>query len=299
MIDSRALTARAGLACHDLVGWMMWDPRAISGYEALGVPNGMGWVVAWRLASLGEVNPAVAAAAAYSISPPIVAAVIGAYRDATDAESILAVRDAAVEPGLGEIAPGLANQLGELAEPLWRGVDSVHFGARPMFAAHRARTRPANARSGLSAWLAANCLRELRGDNHWALCASEDLDDVEVGLLHSAMIDPDEYGGEEWIARSRGSDDDAVAAGWARLEIKGLASAGAINDEGRRFRADLEARTDALTAPAWQAVGEETTRAFCELIEPHHDAFVARIDATAGPRWMPAVRTKSPPPPDA
>ncbi|MDH3684480.1 MAG: hypothetical protein OEV40_31560 [Acidimicrobiia bacterium] len=297
MTDWEALSARAGIACHDLVGWMMWDRRAIAGYEALGVPDGTGWVVAWRLASLGEVTPAVAAAAAYSINPSIITAVMNLYRGATDTESILTVRDAAVETGLADIAPGLADQLAEVAEPLWRGVDAVHLGARPMFAAHRARSRPANIHSGLSAWLAANCLRELRGDNHWALCASEDLDDVEVGLLHSAMIDLEEYGTEEWIARSRGNDDDAVAAGWARLEAKGLASDRALNDEGRRFRLDLEARTDTLTAPAWQAVGEQATSTFCELVEPHHDAFVARIDATAGPRWMPAVRVKTHPRP--
>ena len=162
-----------------------------------------------------------------------------------------------------------------------------------MFAAHRELPRPEGQNSALSAWLAANCLRELRGDNHWALCASENLDGVEAGLLHSVMVDIEEYGSEEWIARSRGNDDEAIAAAWARLEVKGLASGGAVSDEGRRFRLDLEARTDALTAPAWDAVGVETTRAFCELIEPHHDAFVARIDATAGSRWMPAVRVKA------
>lgn len=271
----------------------MWDPGAIASYKALGIPDGLGWVVAWRLASLGDPTPATAAAAAYSINPAVIGGVMNLYQGVTAVESILAVRDAAVEPGLAEIAPGLFEQLAELAEPLWRGVDSVHFGARPMFAAHRARTRPENMHSGLSAWLAANCLRELRGDNHWVLCASEDLDDVEVGLLHSALVDVDEYGSEEWIARSRGGDDDAVAAGWARLEAKGLASDRALNAEGRRFRHDLETRTDALTEPAWEAAGTDATRRFCELIEPHHDAFVARIDATAGPRWMPAVRVKS------
>ena len=296
MCDWGALTARAGVACHDLVGWMMWDRRAIAGYEALGVPQGTGWVVAWRLASLGDTTPPVAAAAAYSISASVVEAVMSLYQDVTDVESILAVRDAAVEPGLNDIVPGLADELGQLAEPLWRGVDSVHLGARPMFAAHRARPRPEDMLTGLSAWLAVNCLRELRGDNHWALCASEDLDDVEVGLLHSAMIDVEEYGSEEWIARSRGNDDAAIAAGWARLEAKGLATDGALNDRGRRFRLDLEARTDALTAPAWQSVGERATTALCELAEANHAAFVARIDATAGPRWMPAVRVKAPDP---
>ncbi len=290
-----ALTARTGVACHHLIGWMMWDPAAVEGFAALGVPDGRGWVVSWRLASLGDVSPAVAAAAAYSINPVIVEAVLGMTRSATGPERVLAVRDAAVEPGLDDIAPGLGAELAELAPALWRGVDAVHAGARPMFAAHRAHPRPEPVESPLSAWLAANCLRELRGDNHWVLCAAADLDDVEVGLLHSAMIDPDEYGGEEWIARSRGGDDDAVAAGWARLAAKGLAATdadgrSAITEEGHRFRADLERRTDELTAPAWQAVGREETEAFCAAIEANEDAFLARIDATAGPRWMPAVR---------
>lgn len=295
MTNWDSLTARAGIAGHDLVGWMMWDPRAIEGFKALGVHEGMGWVVAWRLASLGDPTPATAAATTYSMSPSVIDMVMNLYRGIADPEAILRVRDEAVEPGLVDVSPDLPDQLGRLAESLWRGVDSVHFGARPMFAAHRALPRPEDTHSGLSGWLAANCLRELRGDNHWALCASEDLDHVEVGLLHSAMVDIDEYGDEEWIARSRGNNDDAIAAGWARLEAKGLASTGRLTDDGRRFRLDLETRTGALTAPAWQAVGEQATTAFCELIEPHHDAFLAKIDATAGPRWMPALRVKDRP----
>ena len=285
----QALTARAGLACHDLVGWMMWDPAAIAAYEALGVPNGAGWVVAWRVASLGDVSPAVASALTYSISPAIVEMVMGLARDTTTPSAILGVRDAAVEPGLDDIAPGLGAELAALSDDLWRGVDAMHFGAKPMFVAHREQPRP-DRPSALSAWLAANCIRELRGDNHWALCAAEGLDDVDVGLLHSAMIDVEEYGSEEWIARSRGADDAAVEAAWARLAARGLAAGGALTSAGRAFRLDLEERTDALTAAVWKEVGAESTQRFCELIEPHHQAFVDRIDATAGPRWMPAVR---------
>lgn len=295
MTDWQDLTARAGLAGHDLVGWMMWDPAALAAYAELGVPATAGWVVAWRLAPLGDTSSAVAAAAAYSIHPWVIDMVMNTYRSVTETDSILRVRDEAVEPGLESIAPGITSQLGPLGPDLWRGVDAVRLGARPMFAAHRARPRPDDPTSPLSAWLAVNCLRELRGDNHWALCAAEDLDAVEVGLLHSVMIDPEEYGGEEWIARSRGNDDENVAAGWARLRAKGLATGDAVNDDGRRFRLDLEVRTDRLTEPAWRAVGEETTTALCELVEAHHEAFVARIDATAGPRWMPAVRVANRP----
>jgi hypothetical protein len=293
MTDWIELTSRAGRACHDLIGWLMWDPDAIRGYEALGVPNGTGWIQAWRLAPLGNISPAAAAAATYSIHPQIVSMIFDLWQGVTDVDAICAVRDAAVAPGLDAIAPGVADALAPLAEDLWRGLDSVHHGARPLFAATRAQPRPDAEHGVLSAWLAANCFRELRGDNHWALCAAADLDDVEVGLLHSAMVDTDEYGGEEWIARSRGADDDAIARGWSRLEAKGIADGTALNDRARSFRLDLERRTDELTAPAWRAVGEATTRALCDAVEPFHDAFVARIDSTAGPRWMPAVRHRS------
>ncbi|MEM8903221.1 MAG: hypothetical protein AAGF02_05925 [Actinomycetota bacterium] len=291
-VDWPDLTARAGTAAHDLVGWLMWDPGAIARYEALGVPGGTGWIVAWRLAALGEPTSAVAGAVAYSIGQPVIDAVLDLQRGATDTATVLAARDDSIEPGLEQIAPGLLSQVGGLADDLWRGVDAVHHGARPMFAAHRALPRPGPDQPGLSAWLAVNCLRELRGDNHWALCASEGLDDVEVGLLHSAMIDVEEYGDEEWIARSRGADDLAVAAAWERLASRGFAGGAALNDAGRRFRFDLETRTDALTEPAWRAVGAECTAALCEAVEAHHEAFVARIDATAGPRWMPALRSR-------
>ncbi|MEM7340541.1 MAG: hypothetical protein AAF467_17925 [Actinomycetota bacterium] len=289
MISWIELTGRAGRAAHDVIGWMMWDPGAVARYEATGVAAPQSWVVAWRLAPLHGVSPAAAAAMTYSINPEVIAAVMGMYRSAIDEATLVEVRDASVGPGLDDIAPGLGVELAPLAADLWRGVDSVHHGARPMFAAHRAEERRDD--QVLSAWLAVNCLRELRGDNHWALCAAADLDDVEVGLLHSAMIDVEEYGDEEWIARSRGNDDEAVARGWARLAAKGFAAGGALTDDGRAFRLDLERRTDELTAPAWEVVGEAATVAFCNAVEAHHDAFVARIDATAGPRWMPAVRT--------
>ncbi len=289
-----ALTDRAGRSGHDLIGWLMWDAGAIARYEALGVENGAGWIVAWRLAPLGDISPAAAAAATYSISADIIGFVMGRYQGITTPAAICGVRDESAVPGVDAIAPGLTDQLAPLADDLWRGADAVHYGARPMFSALRAQERPPAAGAALSAWLAVNCLRELRGDNHWALCAAADLDAVEAGLLHSAMIDVSDYGDEEWIARSRGNDDEAVSDGWARLEAKGLAADGALNDAGRAFRVDLERRTNELTAPAWQAVGETATLAFCNAVEAHHDAFVRRIDETAGPRWMPAVRQANP-----
>ena len=289
-VDWQSLCARAGLAAHHLIGWIMWDPAAIARYADLGVPDGRGWIIAWRLATLGDVSPAVAASTTYSMAPRIIEFVVNAYRGVASTDDILEVRNASVLDGLNDIAPGLAEELAPLAPALWHGVDSVHFGVRPLFNAHRSRPADRQTEPAVSAWLAVHCLRELRGDNHWALCAAADLDDVEVGLLHSVMVDPNEYGSDEWIARSRGADDERVANGWRRLEAKGWAADGQLTDAGRSFRLELEERTDALTVPAWQAAGAAATTALCEAVEAHQDAFLARVDETAGPRWMPAIR---------
>ena len=114
-----------------------------------------------------------------------------------------------------------------------------------------------------------------------------------AGHADSVMVDVEEYGDEEWIARSRGNDDDAISRGWARLEDNGLATDAALNDMGRQFRIDLERRTNELTAPAWQTLGEPTTGALCDAIHAHHNALLDRINATTGPRWMPAARQRA------
>jgi hypothetical protein len=287
MTDWAALAQRASRASHDLVGWIFWDPRAIANYAALGVPDGVGYYVATRMGPIAGAGNDAAAATAYSINPMFLGMALDVCRAHTDFESAMRARDDAVVPGLIEIDPAIPDRLAPLAEPLWDVVDALHNGARALFAAHRERPRPGADEPALSAWLAINCLREWRGDTHWGLCLAADLDAAEVGLLHDVMVDGYEA---EWIARSRGSDDAAIATGWARLEAKGLAADRVFTDAGRRFRLDLEDRTDEICGRMWELLGEDRTVELCEIIEPHHDACLARIDATAGKGWMPAAR---------
>ena len=287
MADWSALARRASLASHDLVGWIFWDPRAIENYTALGVPDGTGYYIATRFGPLGGAANDAIAATGYSIHPMFLGMAMDLCREHTDFESAMAARDDAVVPGLSEIDPSIPDRLAALAEPLWAAADALHHGARVLFAAHRERPRPGPDEAALSAWLAVNCLREWRGDTHWALCVAADLDAAEVGLLHNVMVDGYEA---EWIARSRGADDEALERAWARLEAKGFVVDRSITDEGQVFRQNLEDRTDELSGQMWELAGEDVTIALCELIEPHHDAVIARIDATAGPNWMPASR---------
>ena len=293
MTDWASLAQRASRASHDLIGWIYFDPTAAAAYAELGVPNGAGYYAATRFAPLdGGGNDAIAATA-YSINPLFLGMGMDLMREHTDAVSVMLMRDARVIPGLDEISPAIAEGLGRFAEPAWEVVDGLHNGARVLFAAHRERAERHLDTPALSAWLAFNCLREWRGDTHWAVCAAADLNGAEVGLLHNVMVDYDEA---EWIARSRGADDAEIERGWARLEKKGLAAGRTFTDAARGFRNDIERRTDEICGQMWEALGEGLTVDYCELLEPHHDAFIARIDATAGPNWMPAARHTPPTP---
>lgn len=291
MVDWVCLAQRASRASHDLIGWIYFDPAGPEAYAELGVPDGMGYYAASRFAPLAGGGNETVAATAYSINEAFLGMAMDLMREHTDADAVMRMRDALVVPGLDRIDPSIAEGLGRFAEPVWEVVDGLHNGARVLFAAHRERAERQVADPALSAWLAFNCLREWRGDTHWALVAAADLNGAEVGLLHNVMVDYDEA---EWIARSRGADDAAIEEGWARLERKGFAIDRQFTDAGREARAELERRTDAICGQMWEALGEELTVGFCELLEPHHDAFIARIDATAGKNWMPAARHTPP-----
>ncbi len=283
----RSLTADAALASHRLIGWIYWDPTAIADYAALGVPDGVGYYFATRAASIAEAGDDVVTAVFGSIHPAFIAACLDLCRQHTTFDAAAMARDSAVEPGLREIAPDLCDGLVELGPHLWAAADELVLTGRPLFASLLRRRR--EDRPLLSAWLAVNCIREWRGDTHWAIHAVEGIDGTMAGLLDGAWRGHD----DEWLPRSRGADDELVAAALTRLEARGLAADGRVNDAGVAYRQELEDRLDDLCTPGWQALGQARTRQLVELVEPYAQTFIERIDQTAGPRWMPAARDRA------
>ncbi|MEL0075910.1 MAG: hypothetical protein VW708_07220, partial [Ilumatobacter sp.] len=59
---------------------------------------------------------------------------------------------------------------------------------------------------------------------------------------------------------------------------------------GVTHRQRLEDRLDDLSVGAWTAFGEAATESFITLIARVGERLVARIDQTAGEKWMPAGR---------
>ncbi len=280
------LSRRAALASHRLIGWIYWDPTAIANYAALGVPDGIGYYIATRGASLGEAGNDVVTAAFFSIHPDFVAFGLDQCRAHTTFEDAARARDEAVVAGLHAYAPELCDGLAEMAAPLWDAADALPVAGHVLYASLRGRRR--HDIPLLSAWLAVNCIREWRGDTHWAIQTAEGIGPIAAGILDGAWRG---YA-DDWLPRSRGADDAMLAAGFAELEQRGLAADAQVNESGTAYRQGLEDRLDHLTSVAWRHLGADATTAFLDLVEPVGAQLVDRIDATAGPDWMPAARDR-------
>ncbi|MGA1510220.1 MAG: SCO6745 family protein [Ilumatobacteraceae bacterium] len=279
------LGRRASFVSHRLIGWIYWDPRAIEMNAALGIPNGLGYYVTSRAAPLLSAGADVVSAVFYSINPVAIRFAVDLAAEHTDWRAIYDARNAAVGEGLREFVPEICDGLAELGPRFWDAADSLPESGRALFAAHRSAPRVDDPL--VSAWLGVNCLREWRGDTHFAILLADGIDRVQAGILHDAHLN---YGG--WIPRSRGADDEALRVAFSGLERRGLAENGVVNDAGLALRARLEERTDEICAQMWNAVGEDATRHFVELVEPVGQRLLTRIDETAGPDWMPAARER-------
>jgi hypothetical protein len=285
MTNWQDLSARASLASHRLIGWIYWDPDAIARFTALGVPNGIGYYVTTRAAPLASAGNNAVTAAFYTIRAEFINLSLDIARQHTTFEDAYRVRNEAVVRGLHDYSPSIVEGLSSLASELWQAADSLPLAGRVLHAAHKQWPRCED-QPELSAWLAINCIREWRGDTHFAILASEDVSGVQAGLLHDAFLG---YPGD-WIPRSRGADDDQLVAAWDQLDARGFVTDGRVNEGGLAFRQMIEDKTNSLCEKAWRHLGEKTTTQFCELVEPFGTVFLARIDATAGENWMPAAR---------
>ena len=195
-----------------------------------------------RAASLADAGNAAVAAAFYSISPPFIAMCLDDCRAHTTFAAAAAARDEGVVVGLRAHVPEICDELATLAEPLWAAADSLPVAGRVLFATLLEQPRPDDPL--LSAWLAVNCIREWRGDTHWAIQTAEDIGQVEAGILDGAWRNyPD-----DWLPRSRGADDAALAAAFAELERRGLATDGVVDARGLAYRQELEDRLDTLAS---------------------------------------------------
>ncbi|MEY3258162.1 MAG: hypothetical protein RI954_188, partial [Actinomycetota bacterium] len=141
MTDWIALSARASLASHRLIGWIYWDPHGIDAYTQLGVPNGFGYYVATRCAPLAAAGPDVVTAACYSIRGDFIRVSLDLCAQHTTFEAAYNVRNDAVGRGLREYTPLVETELVALGPRLWEAAESLPVAGRILHAAHRSWPR--------------------------------------------------------------------------------------------------------------------------------------------------------------
>lgn len=282
MTDWVEIARRNSRSVQTTIGWIFWDPGAVARYEALGLPGPFGYIAA-RCAPLAPAGSDAVTAAFGSISP---AAIAATFDLDPDFDAFWSARDEAVVEGLRAHAPGIVEPLVALGPSLWPVVDSLPTVGRVLFASHLRMARPADPL--LSGWHAVNCIREWRGDTHWALVAAAGLSGAEASILHNAWLGYE----QDWIPRSRGTSPDEIAGGWRALESKGLAAGGIVTDAGIHLRQQLEDDTDEQTAAVWERLGLDASKAFAADFEPPCELLLARVDATAGPNYQPASRIR-------
>lgn len=281
---------RCSRSVQTTIGWIFWDPGAVGRYAELGLPGPVGYIAA-RAAPLAPAGPDAVIAAFGSISPAAIRftfdtiAEIGPHFG-TSFDAAWVARDEAVVAGLAQHAPDIVEPLTRLGPELWPIVAALPTVGRTFFAAHLRMPRPEHPL--LSGWHAVNCLREWRGDTHWAIVTAAGLSSPEASILHNAWLGYE----RDWLPGSRGSTREEIEHGWASLRAKGLADDDAVTAEGVALRQHIEDETDRLTTLVWELLGEARSLAFATDLEPPCELLLARVDETAGPNYQPASRLR-------
>ena len=280
------ITRRNARSVQTTIGWIYWEPRAVASYEALGIPGPLGYIAS-RSVPLAPAGADAVIAAFGSISPLGIRLALDLVAQHTSFDALWSARDAAVVAGLNDYAPAIVDPLIALGPRLWPVIDALPTVGRVFFAAHARMARPSDPL--LSGWHAVNCLREWRGDTHWALVAAAGLTGTEASVLHNEWLGYE----RDWLPQSRGTTPDAVAGAWAALERKGLVADSTATEAGRALRQRIEDDTDRLTVLPWQLLGADAARGFATDFEPPCVALLARVDETAGPNYQPASRLRT------
>ncbi len=289
MTDWFEITRRNARSVQTTIGWIFWDPGATRRYTELGLPadfaEPLGYLAA-RGVPLAGAGPDAVIAAFGSISPLGIRALFSLLDDPARFEQFRLARDEAVVEGLHEHAPEIVEPLIELGPELWPVVERLPVMGRVLFGAHLALPRPADPL--LSGWHAVNCLREWRGDTHWAIVVATGLGQAEASIVHNAWLGYE----TDWLAKSRGTSDDDLEAGWGALAAKGLAEGRTVLPDGVALRQRIEDDTDRCTTLPWELLGEDRARWFAASFEPPCETLLRRVDITAGPNYQPASRLR-------
>lgn len=282
------IARRTWMTLEPIHGMVYFTPHGAPTYDAIGL-TGRGQYFASRGAALGRASARQITATFYNFAPSLVGACIPTAWDQASPADILAARVRVVDASLRDAAADHvatpetveAARLATIAaQKACERVDG-----KPLFAAHADLAWPTDPH--LVVWHAQTLLREYRGDIHIALLIAEGLTGLDALITHAAtgLVPAD------MLKQLRGWSDDEWETAVEGLRSRGLIAADSLTltEAGAAQRQSIEDRTDALSANAWAALGEDGCATLRRSARP---MAAAVIDAG----WSPLRRL--PPPED-
>jgi hypothetical protein len=271
---------------HDVT---YFTPEARAAADSLGVRGFWMGYFALRVAPLGPVGPAVAAAAFFGFHPDRVARALPdawTYTNPHDAIRVrLAGADAALRRLWGNVTVE-SQEVVDAADLAWQAASAADTAGRILAAANQALPRPAQPH--LALWQATTTLREHRGDGHIAVLLARGVSPVQAHLIKAAAGEADPAVLREsrrWSADAwRSAVEELSARGWLDVAAH-LTPAGAAQHD------EIEAATDRAAMQPWRALGEPATARLAELVTPLAAAVVGSgILPTSNPVGLTAHR---------
>ena len=226
-----------------------WAEPAYEQYARNGL-DFLGGYIWGRSCVLGEPEGTVVASAFGVFEPGLVVSLYDTAREACGLAEVRAAKEAGAVESLRQVL-GEPDGLEEAVARLRRVVAGADPYGRAMHAGLAALPWPADPLGQL--WHACTILREHRGDGHLAACVTAGLNGLQANLLTELLVGWEPFA----YTASRGWSPEAMQAGMASLEARGLVAGGALSVEGRRLRSELEAVTDRSVQPVVDALGDD------------------------------------------
>ncbi len=231
-----------------------FSPECREGPARLGLKGFWMGYFACRAAPMGPVGAAVVEATFFNFHPARVGRSIPDAWSCASPEAVLDARASSAAAALRRLLSvrGAEQLATDVLTVLDRAIASASAAGRPLFAANRDVARPDDLVAAL--WQAATTLREHRGDGHVALLTGAGLDGCEAHVLFAACEDV----APELFHNSRGwSPEDWLAAS-GRLQARDLLDGnGRPSARGQEMHDQIERRTDELSAPVYESLGDE------------------------------------------
>lgn len=257
-------------------GVTYFAPEAREALDGLGYRGfWMGYFAA-RSAPLGVVPPEVVTAIFYNFARERVAKALPAAWQIAGPDAALRARADSAVAALRRYGIDSDENVRVAAELTGKAARQAPVDGRPLFAANLALPWPDEPLAAL--WHATTLLREHRGDTHVAVLAAAGISGRESNVLHAAAGAV----GRDYLARTRDYDEEAWRHYEQRLAERGLLDGdGALTAAGRQRKDDIEARTDALSLSALDALTDDEVEALFRALTPITRAVVDGGDVPA------------------